>query len=132
MTMENRRVQLLFALIVAVVSLIGYFSLRQENPVTGEIQHVSLSPDQEIALGLKAAPEMEAQYGGQSADRAGQAKVQAVGSRIISRTKAHETPYRFQFHLLGDRRTINAFALPGGQVFITDALFDRLQTEGEL
>jgi predicted Zn-dependent protease len=34
--------------------------------------------------------------------------------------------------LLADPQTINAFALPGGQVFITRALYDKLQTEGEL
>jgi len=33
---------------------------------------------------------------------------------------------------LADAETVNAFALPGGQVFITAALFERLQTEGQL
>ena len=35
-------------------------------------------------------------------------------------------------HLLADPRTVNAFALPGGQIFITDALLRRLETEGQL
>ena len=43
-------------------------------------------------------------------------------------------PYRdsFRFTLLADPETVNAFALPGGQVFITQALFDALETEGQL
>lgn len=41
-------------------------------------------------------------------------------------------PYKFDFHLLADDRTVNAFALPGGQVFITYALFSQLQTEGQV
>jgi predicted Zn-dependent protease len=126
------RGRMLIALVVAVMSLFGYFGTKQHNPVTGEDQHVSMTSDQEIALGLQAAPEMEAQYGGEANDPQGRALVEAVGNRIVSRSVAHETPYRFQFHLLGDAQTINAFALPGGQVFITEALASKLRTEGEL
>lgn len=122
----------LIALVLAVVSLLGYFGARQFNPVTGETQHVSLSADQEIALGLQAAPELVQQYGGPSSDRAGQERVERVGMRLVSRTRARETPYRWRFTLLDDDQTINAFALPGGQVFITDALARKLRTEGEL
>ena len=45
---------------------------------------------------------------------------------------AGQSPYQFQFHLLNDPETINAFALPGGQVFITEGLLKRLQTDGQL
>src|SRR5437016_4533055 len=95
------------AALLALFSLIGYWSSRQVNPVTGQVQHVQLSPDQEIALGLKAEPEMEAQYGGPSSNRAGQALVSEVGSRIVSRSDAGKSPYRFQYHLLDDSQTIN-------------------------
>jgi predicted Zn-dependent protease len=43
-----------------------------------------------------------------------------------------ENPYRFEFHLLRDPETVNAFALPGGQVFITMGLLKRLTTEAQL
>ncbi|MDX5348824.1 MAG: M48 family metalloprotease, partial [Hymenobacteraceae bacterium] len=43
-----------------------------------------------------------------------------------------ESPYQFDFHLLADEQTVNAFALPGGQIFITAGLLRRLQTEGQL
>ena len=45
---------------------------------------------------------------------------------------AKETPYKYQFHLLSDSKTINAFALPGGQIFITYALFSKLENESQL
>jgi predicted Zn-dependent protease len=45
---------------------------------------------------------------------------------------AKETSWQFDFHLLRDPRTINAFVLPGGQVFITKALLERLRTDGQL
>jgi predicted Zn-dependent protease len=46
----------------------------------------------------------------------------------------HVNPYRdsFSFTLLADDQTVNAFALPGGQIFITRALFRALETEGQL
>src|SRR4051812_40006047 len=40
----------IIALIIAVVGIIGYFSHTQVNPVTGEKQHISMTPDQERAL----------------------------------------------------------------------------------
>ena len=62
--------RLLVALVVAGVALFGYYSSQQQNPVTGEKQHVSLSTDQEIALGLQAAPELAQQHGGRARNRA--------------------------------------------------------------
>jgi predicted Zn-dependent protease len=58
--------------------------------------------------------------------------VDQIGNHIVRDSPASASPYEFEFHLLDDNQTINAFALPGGQIFITRGLFDRLQTEGEL
>jgi predicted Zn-dependent protease len=55
-----------------------------------------------------------------------------VGARLVNRTEARTSPYKFNFHLLKDQDTINAFALPGGQIFITRALLNRLESEGQL
>ena len=62
------------------------------------------------------------------------ALVSEVGRRIVERSDAGRSPYvdNFHFHLLSDPKTINAFALPGGQVFITKALFGRLTNEAQL
>jgi predicted Zn-dependent protease len=122
----------IIAIIVAAVSLFGYFFNTSKNEVTGETQHVNMSAEQEIALGLQAAPAMAAQYGGVSPDARASAAVQEVGQKIIASTKAGQTPYKFQFHLLADDQTINAFALPGGQVFITQGLLKNLTSEGQL
>ena len=127
-----RKGRLIGALVVAGLALLSYYGYREYNPVTGETQYVQLSADQEIALGLQAAPEMLAQFGGLSSDPEARALVEQVGSRLVRSTAAASTPYRFEFHLLADPQTINAFALPGGQVFITEALASQLQTEGQL
>lgn len=123
----------IIALVIAAVTLLGYFFNTSVNPVTGEKQHVNMSADQEITLGLQAAPQMEAQYGGESGDARATAAVQQVGQRIVQANQLNQkTQYRYQFHLLADDQTINAFALPGGQVFITMGLLKNLKSEAEL
>jgi len=124
--------RLIIALIIAGVSLFTYFSTQSTNPTTGEVQHVAITPDQEIAMGLQAAPEMAAQFGGLDASQQDRALVAQVGAQIINSSVASQTPYEFDFHLLADRETVNAFALPGGQIFITRALYNLLSNEGEL
>jgi len=134
--MDNRRVgggiTLFVALLMAVFAVFQYFATTKVNPTTGEKQHVTLTSEQEIALGTHAAPEMEQQYGGLSQNAEAQAEVERVGERIVSHSDASKSPYKYQFHLLADGQTVNAFALPGGQVFITEGLRKRLQTEGQL
>jgi len=124
--------RLLFAAIIAIASIISYCGSQQDNPVTGETQYIGITVEQEIALGLQAAPQMAQEFGGLDPDENAQAIVDQVGNLIVQSSPASQTPYEYDFHLLEDSQTINAFALPGGQIFITRALLDRLQTEGEL
>lgn len=123
--------RLLVALLIVGVSVISYCSTRSINPITGQPQYVAMSVPQEIALGLQAAPEMAAQHGGLSSDAAARRRVEEMGQSLLV-ALGKDTPYQFDFHLLADPQTINAFALPGGQVFITEALYRRLQTDGQL
>lgn len=125
--------RLLVGLAIAAFALISFFASKEYNPVTGEDQHVSLTPDQEIALGLQAVPQMLEQYGGPHPNEDWQNYVDEVGFRIVNNSEADSAvDWEYEFYLLDDPQTINAFALPGGQIFITSALFDRLQTEGQL
>lgn len=124
--------RLIIGAIIAIISLVTYFSAQQFNPVTDETQHIDMTVEQEIALGFQAAPEMAEQYGGLDSDANAQALVERVGSELVARTEAGTTPYQFEFYLLADPQTINAFALPGGPVFVTRGLLDGLETEGQL
>lgn len=126
----NPRIAIL--IVVVLMSLMSYMGNVQTNPVTGERQHLTMTTDQEIALGLQAAPDMINQYGGEVERGQDADIVQRVGRHLVDSTAAHTTDYKFDFHLLSDPQTINAFALPGGQVFITRGLLSRLQTEGQL
>jgi predicted Zn-dependent protease len=118
-------------LAMAGVAVMSYCSSIAVNPVTGKKQFVAMTVPQEIALGLQSAPELAAQHGGVSRDQRARAHVEQVGRRLLERSGL-DTPYEFNFHLLADPQTVNAFALPGGQVFITEALYRRLETDGQL
>lgn len=124
--------RLLMGAVLVVISLITYFGSQSTNPVTQDVQHISMSTDQEIAMGLQAAPELADQFGGLDPNQSDQQRVQEIGQRIVQDSPASTTPYQYAYHLLADPQTVNAFALPGGQVFITRALYDQLQTDGEL
>jgi len=124
--------RLIIAVIIALMAIVTYFSSTSENPLTGEKQRVAMSPEQEIALGYKSAPEMAAQMGGLSQNEKAQALVKQLGQRLVAQSFAAKSPYKFSFHVLADPKTVNAFALPGGPIFITEGLLRLLKTEAEL
>lgn len=124
--------RVLIALVIAAISIIGFLGSKSYNPITEENQYVAITPEQEIALGLQAAPEMAREYGGLDPEPRQQAYVDNVCETLIQNSNAKNTDWPFECHLLADDQTINAFALPGGQVFITSALFNQLETEGQL
>ncbi|MEN8241624.1 MAG: M48 family metalloprotease [Chloroflexota bacterium] len=120
------------ALAMAAFAIISYMGSKTINPTTGEEQYITISKDQEIALGIQAAPEMANMYGGLDLNQDYQEFVEDVGQFLVASSVAGQSGYPFEFYLLADDQTVNAFALPGGQVFITDALFQQLETEEQL
>jgi predicted Zn-dependent protease len=127
-----RRPRLVIAAVMALLALVSYYGYRELNPITGEEQHISLTRDQEVAIGLQSAPRMAEEFGGLDPDQTLQALVDDVGQRVVSGSVAGRTEYQFQFHLLQDPQTVNAFALPGGPVFVTRGLLERLENEAQL
>lgn len=122
------------AIIVALIAIATYYfgTSEEYNEVTEETQRVAMTPEQEIALGLQAAPQMAQQHGGLHPDEQDQAVIDQIGQRLVNQTDAGDTPYQFEFHLLADQQTVNAFALPGGQIFMTAALASQLQSEAQI
>lgn len=131
--------RLLMAIVVAGLAVVSYFMKTQveDNLVTGEQQRVSMSAEQEVAMGLQAAPAMAEQHGGVHPDPQLRAMVARVGAKLIAANAQGAwapqfAKYRFNFHLLRDPRLVNAFALPGGQIFFTYGLLQYLETEDEV
>ncbi|MEY2859386.1 MAG: hypothetical protein RLZZ74_3699 [Cyanobacteriota bacterium] len=130
--MSSLLIRLGIGAIFAIFGMFNYFTNVSENPITGEQQRVQLSPEQEVVIGRQSAPQMAEQHGNLYPDQTLQDYVDEVGNRVVQNSAAKGSPYPFEFHLLRDPQTINAFALPGGQVFLTAALLGKLNSEAQL
>ena len=129
-------VRWIIALVIAAIGIVGYMFRTEENPVTHERQHIGMS----VYAGEGPRPPGGARDGPEDGRR--HRRVATRGPRSSrrsaggssARSDASGSPYvdNFHFHLLNDPKTINAFALPGGQIFITKALFEKLDNEAEL
>lgn len=106
---------------------LGLMSCAQ-NPVTGQQDFVMFSEDKELALGREYHPQIIKEYG-RYEDEALQAYVQSVGERVASVSHRKDLVYRFT---VLDSPVINAFALPGGYLYITRGLMAYLNSEAEL
>ena len=113
--------RLLVAVAMALVAVAGYYGIHSYNPVPRD-PAVRITPQQEVAIGLQAAPAMAQRYGGLSSDQQAQQHVDRICHDLVEKTDAKSTPYDFDCHVLADERTADAFALPGGQVFLTAGL----------
>lgn len=123
------KIRLLIGAAIALFAVVKYCSSATTNPYTGKKQHISISPKEEIAIGLSSAPSMAQQHGGLHPNTQYQQIVDVIGKKLVDNSIAKQSGYPFEFHLLRDERAINAFALPGGQIFITMALFGRLTNQ---
>ncbi|MFL1012983.1 M48 family metalloprotease [Flavisericum labens] len=128
----NLKLRLIIGVAIALFFIFKKCSQQEVNPYTGRTQTISMTPDNEIAIGLQSAPQMAQQHGGLHPNKQYQSLVDNVGNKLVNSSIARKTPYKYEFHLLNDPNTINAFALPGGQIFITFALFSKLDNEDQL
>ena len=126
--------RVMIALVLVAIAIFQFYgtTTSEKNRFTDRTQRLSMNPQEEIKLGLASVREMAGMHGGLSPDMKARETVSRVGQKIVTDTDADETEYQYNFHLLSDRNTVNAFALPGGQIFITEALFRLLESEDEL
>jgi len=118
-------------LVLLGVLSVGLGSGCSTNPATGKRSLTFLSWDKEIAVGLEAAPGMTSQFGGQTPDAEVQMYVDEVGQRLLMGIEGGVPDLPWEFTLL-DSSVINAFALPGGQVYLSRGLADKLSSEAEM
>ncbi len=117
------------ALVLAAVVAAGLAAVRcATNPATGQRQLMLVSRDQEIALGQQADPEIVAAYG-LYPDEALQAYVQELGRKLAAVSERPDLPWTFR---VVDDPVVNAFALPGGFIYVTRGIMAHLDTEAQL
>lgn len=98
------------------------------NPATGETQLALIGEEQEIQMGREAAARVEAQMGLVD-DPELQRYVSRVGQRLAAASERPDLPWRFQ---VVDDPSVNAFALPGGFIFVTRGIMAAFMSEAEL
>lgn len=98
------------------------------NPVTGKRELALVSESQEIAMGREGAAAVAASIG-LVPDAGLQAYVSRMGLSLAAKTERPGLPW--EFHVVDDA-SINAFALPGGFIFVTRGLLAHMTTEAEL
>ena len=94
------------------------------------MQFTRISDEQEARIGDELARQYISTQPEQSAEiRATGQYVDEVGRRVASHAKRK---LNYRFHLIADANLINAFALPGGHIFIGQGLLDQMTSEDEL
>jgi predicted Zn-dependent protease len=112
------------AALLGVVLLAGCAT----NPVTGKKEITLMTEQQELELGRQAAAEVERQMPAYQDDRL-QRYVADIGMRLARGSERPRLPWQFT---VVDTPAVNAFALPGGYVYITRGILPYLNDESEL
>ena len=99
------------------------------NPATGRRQLSLVREAQEIQIGQQSDPAVSAQMGGTYGDSALQRYVRDIGLRLAASTERPNLPWSVK---LLDDDLVNAFALPGGFVYITRGILGYMNSEAEL
>lgn len=98
------------------------------NPVTHKKEFMLLSPQDELALGKQTDAEIIGTYGVYQ-DEALNAYISSVGKKLV--TVSHQPDLPFIFKIM-DSPVVNAFAVPGGYVYVTRGILAYLNDEAEL
>ena len=98
------------------------------NPATGDRQLALLTEEQEIELGRESDPKIVASMGLFS-DESSQTYVRNLGKTLAEGTERPHLPWTFR---ILDEPVLNAFALPGGYIYITRGILPYLDSEAEL
>ncbi|MBM4197631.1 MAG: hypothetical protein FJ197_11160 [Gammaproteobacteria bacterium] len=98
------------------------------NPVTGKREVSLMSPEQEARLGAQAAEQVEKEIG-LLTDPALSGYVQTLGQRLALHSKRPEVRFSFA---VADMPEPNAFALPGGYIYVSRGLLALANSEAEL
>jgi len=117
-------------LTLLILSLILCFCIGcAVNPITGEEELMFISENQDIEIGRKYAPEIEKQLGGRIDNPDLQNYIDSVGQKIAR--ISHRPNWEYHFTAV-EHKMVNAIALPGGHIFVTKGMLEKLTTEAQL
>lgn len=99
-----------------------------QNPVSGRTERSVLTEADELRIGREQHQQVLADYG-RLDDARLQAYVDAIGQRLARSSQRPQLPWSFT---VLDSPDINAFALPGGYIYVTRGIVAQVQDEAEL
>lgn len=111
-----------------LLSVIGFTTSCAVNPVSGKKNFVMMSESQEVSLGASQHKQVLKRYKPYN-NAALQAYVENIGQQLAKHSHRNNIKYKFT---VVDDPSINAFALPGGYIYITTGLMAYLNSEGQL
>lgn len=106
----------------------GFLAGCAVNPATGKRELVLVTPAQEAAIGREGYGAVTAEYGVYD-DAALAAYVDSVGRKVARASDRPDLPWRFT---VLDDAAVNAFAMPGGYIYVTRGLLAHMQSEAQL
>ena len=122
--MKRKAILLNITLVAALLLMVMSCAI---NPVTGKRQIMLMSEQQEIALGISYDPQVMATFG-EYADATMQSYVQSMGTEL---GKISHRP-NLEYHVkVIDSPVVNAFAVPGGFIYLTRGIMAQLNNEAE-
>lgn len=127
---------LLSVIVIAFLGFGGCVTLEQ-NPVSGNKRAYGYSWEQEVQIGKESDPEIISQYGIYDNEELTN-YVSQLGKQLVevSHLRREDTPEKFKntaftFRVLNSP-VVNAFALPGGYIYVTRGLLGHLNNEAQL
>ncbi len=125
MTSHARRAR---PVILALAGLLVW-ALAGVSPAAADSPALALTPAEELRLGQQTHPRFVESFGGVYPDQRVADYINRIGARLVRETEMPERP--FVFTVL-DSDTVNAFAVPGGFVYLTRGLLATINNEAEL
>lgn len=118
------------ALVLTIVTVLPVLGGCSTNPATGEQSFTAfMSPEQERQVGQEQDPQIKKEFGGAYSDAELAAYVTQIGKKLAATSEMPNLDFKFTVLNTPD---INAFALPGGYVYVTRGLIALAENEAEL
>lgn len=117
----------------ALISALAACSTAQQRSAETKIAEVLISTEQENQLGLQVKKELEEKQGVEYIeDRAVDAYVQHVAGRILEHAKKDRPDVKWTVKVINDPKQVNAFATPGGFLYVYSGLILQADNTAEL
>ena len=126
----EKRLKALIAGVLLATAVMLVLGACSTNPATGERSFTAfMSPEEEARIGADEHPKVLAQFGGVYDEGGIGTYVSKLGDKLLEVSETPDAPFRFT---VLDSDVVNAFALPGGYVYISRGLIALAENEAEL